>query len=222
MRFTRNLGNIVMDLNDVERIDLNALGGADTTTVNDLSGTDVVEVNIDLAGPSAAAQATDRWTTSLSTVRTANDIIDIVGTGTRYSVVGLPALVQVTNSERQRFAHRQRPRRQDTVSAVTLAAGVVKLTLDGGNGDDTILGGQGADVLLGGDGNDFVDGDNGDDIALLGGGDDIFQWDPGDGNDVVEGQDGTDTLLFNGSGQRDLRRLRQRPARPVLSATSPT
>ena len=34
VRFTRNLGNIVMDLNDVESIDLNALGGADTTTVN--------------------------------------------------------------------------------------------------------------------------------------------------------------------------------------------
>ena len=41
--FTRNLGNIVMDLNDVETIDLNALGGADTLTVNDLSGTDVTE-----------------------------------------------------------------------------------------------------------------------------------------------------------------------------------
>jgi hypothetical protein len=35
--FTRNLGNIVMDLDGVERIDLNALGGADTVKVNDLS-----------------------------------------------------------------------------------------------------------------------------------------------------------------------------------------
>ena len=49
-RFTHNLGNIVMDLNDVERVDLNALGGADITTVSDMSGTDVVEVNISLAG----------------------------------------------------------------------------------------------------------------------------------------------------------------------------
>ena len=31
--FTRNLGNIVMDLNDVESIDLNTLGNTDTTTV---------------------------------------------------------------------------------------------------------------------------------------------------------------------------------------------
>ena len=48
--FTRNLANIVMDLDDVERIDLNALGGTDTTTVNDLSGTDVTEIDVDLAG----------------------------------------------------------------------------------------------------------------------------------------------------------------------------
>ena len=40
VRFTRDIANIVMDLNDVERIDVKALGGADTITVNDLSGTD--------------------------------------------------------------------------------------------------------------------------------------------------------------------------------------
>ena len=37
VRFTRNIANVVMDLNDVEGIDFNALGGADTITVNDLS-----------------------------------------------------------------------------------------------------------------------------------------------------------------------------------------
>src|SRR5262245_29703306 len=36
VRFTRDIGTIVMDLDDVERIDLNALGGADTLTVNDV------------------------------------------------------------------------------------------------------------------------------------------------------------------------------------------
>src|SRR5205807_8141233 len=49
VRFTRDVANIVMDLNGVERIDFNALGGADTITVNDLSGTDVSEVNLNLA-----------------------------------------------------------------------------------------------------------------------------------------------------------------------------
>src|SRR3712207_338089 len=46
--FTRNLGNIVMDLDDVERIALNALGNADTLTVNDMSGTDVTQVRVEL------------------------------------------------------------------------------------------------------------------------------------------------------------------------------
>ena len=44
--FFRNIANVVMDLNDVEGIDFNALGGADTIVVNDLSGTDVTEVNL--------------------------------------------------------------------------------------------------------------------------------------------------------------------------------
>ena len=47
--FFRNIANVNMDLNDVESIDFNALGGADKIVVNDLSGTDVTEVNINLA-----------------------------------------------------------------------------------------------------------------------------------------------------------------------------
>src|SRR5262249_4386941 len=49
VRFFRNIGSVTMDLDDVERIDVNALGGADTVVVNDLSGTDVTEVNLNLA-----------------------------------------------------------------------------------------------------------------------------------------------------------------------------
>ena len=38
------MASVTMDLNDVEGIDFNALGGADRITVNDLSGTDVTEI----------------------------------------------------------------------------------------------------------------------------------------------------------------------------------
>src|SRR5205085_1057437 len=44
LRFTRDVANITMDTNDVERVNFAALGGADTITVGDLSGTDVTEV----------------------------------------------------------------------------------------------------------------------------------------------------------------------------------
>jgi Ca2+-binding RTX toxin-like protein len=87
----------------------------------------------------------------------------------------------------------------DSFSASGNLAALIKLTVDGGAGNDTILGSNGADTLLGGDGTDFIDGNQGDDLAFLGVGNDTFQWGPGDGNDTVEGQDGSDTMLFNGA-----------------------
>ena len=50
LRFFRDAGTITMDTAGVERVDFNALGGADTVTVNDLTATDVEDVNVDLAG----------------------------------------------------------------------------------------------------------------------------------------------------------------------------
>ena len=55
VRFTRDVAAITMDLNDVEPIDAKALGGADTLVVNDLSGTDVTEVNGRPRGPAAGS-----------------------------------------------------------------------------------------------------------------------------------------------------------------------
>jgi Ca2+-binding RTX toxin-like protein len=54
VRFTRNVGNIVMDLNGVEILDVNALGGADIFTVNNLAGTGLTSINANLASTSGA------------------------------------------------------------------------------------------------------------------------------------------------------------------------
>src|SRR5262249_15274929 len=129
-----------------------------------------------------------------------NNHIDVVGAGTSVSVLGLPARVNITNAEgaNDRLTV-QGLGGDDTITATTLPAGVIQLTLDGGAGNDTILGSQGADTILGGDGNDFILGDNGNDVASMGAGNDIFQWNPGDGNDTIDGQDGSDTMLFFGA-----------------------
>ncbi len=87
----------------------------------------------------------------------------------------------------------------DVITAGNGLAPLIKLTLDGGAGNDTITGGDGNDLLFGGDGNDLVAGGRGNDVAQLGAGDDTFVWNPGDGSDTVDGGPGTDTLLFNGS-----------------------
>jgi len=201
VRFTRNVGNIVMDLNDVEAIDLNALGGTDTAIINDLTGTDLVEVNIDLAGTLGGAAGDAQADTVIVNGTNGNDIIDVFGAGTSVSVVGLPALVNIANSEGANDSLVINALGgADGVTASTLPAGIIKLTVDGGAGNDSLLGSQGADVFLGGAGDDFIFGDNGNDLALMGADNDVFQWDPGDGNDTLEGQDGVDRMLFFGSG----------------------
>jgi Ca2+-binding RTX toxin-like protein len=197
---TRNVANIVMDLNDVEKITLNALGSTDTIVVNDLTGTDVTEVSINLAGTIGGTAGDGQADTVVTNATNGNNIIDVFGAGSSVAVVGLPALVNVQGSEGANdFLVINGLGGDDSITANTIAAGIVKLTLDGGTGNDTILGSQGADVILGGDGDDFVFGDNGNDVAFLGSGNDVAQWNPGDGNDTIEGQSGTDKLLFFGA-----------------------
>lgn len=57
--FTRVQGNIVMDLNEVEQVTVNALGGADTFTINDLTGSDVTDIDINLGVDGVGDNAVD-------------------------------------------------------------------------------------------------------------------------------------------------------------------
>jgi Ca2+-binding RTX toxin-like protein len=200
IRFTRDVANITMDLNGIEAVDFNARGGADTITVNDLRGTDVTQVNLDLAAVPGSGTGDGAADSVIVNGTNGNDTIQVQGAGTSFTVAGLSALVSVSGSEgaNDRLVVNGLGG-NDFISASSLPAGVVGLTVDGGAGNDVILGSAGADILLGGDGNDFVDGLRGDDLAFLGAGNDTFVWNPGDGSDTVEGQSGSDTLLFNGS-----------------------
>jgi Ca2+-binding RTX toxin-like protein len=189
----RDIANITMDLDNIEQIQLNALGGADKITVNDLTGTDVTQVTVDLGtNDMAADQVTVNGTNG-------SDQINVVATATGVAVTGLPALVNIDHPEAGDFLTVNGGAGNDTINASSLPAGVIGLTIDGGAGNDTITGSQGNDVLFGGDGNDTVVGGRGADTAFLGNGNDTFTWNPGDGSDVVEGQAGTDTLVFNGA-----------------------
>jgi Ca2+-binding RTX toxin-like protein len=193
VQLTRDVGNVTMDLNSIENIELNVRGGADTITVGDLTGTGVTQVAIDVG---AADGQADKVTV---TGTAKNDQITIAGSGNTVVVDGLPEQVTVTNAEAGDLLTVAGGAGNDTISAAGLPAGIIGLTIDGGAGNDTITGSQGDDTLIGGDGNDVVIGGRGNDVALLGNGDDTFIWNPGDGSDVVEGGAGTDTLVFNGA-----------------------
>ncbi len=194
LRFLRDPGAVTMDTAGVERVDFNALGGADVTTVGDLSGTDVKSVNLDLgAGDGQRDRVVVDGTNG-------DDTINVSGDSSGVAVSGLSARVAIQHQEPTDELALAGLGGNDAISAAGLAAGAISLTLDGGAGDDTLAGGQGVETLLGGDGNDSLDGNGGNDVALMGSGDDTFVWDPGDGSDTVEGEDGSDTMLFNGAG----------------------
>jgi Ca2+-binding RTX toxin-like protein len=203
VRFFRDVGNVTMDLNSIETINFTALGGADTIAVHDLTGTGVRQVAIDLASPPGSGVG-DGQADSVSVDDTANgDRITIQGSGAGVTVTGTPEAVSITGADAGDALTVNGFGGNDAINASTLAAGIVHLTIDGGDGNDTITGSQGDDTLLGGDGNDNVTGGRGDDVALLGSGNDRFTWNPGDGSDIVEGQDGVDTLQFNGSNANE-------------------
>jgi Ca2+-binding RTX toxin-like protein len=180
VRFTRDVAAIVMDLNGIEKVNARTLGGADILTVNDLSGTDLVDVDADLAG---SAGGDDLSADNVVVNGTNGDDVAIVsGAGQNAQVDGLPARVSITGaiagSDRLTVNGLDG---DDALEASALAADSALLTLTGGNGDDvlvggagndTLSGGAGDDVLIGGPGNDTLDGAPGDDIVIqLAGGD---------------------------------------------------
>jgi Ca2+-binding RTX toxin-like protein len=172
VRFFRNVASVTMDLNDVESIDFKALGGADIIAVNDLSGTDVTEVNTDLA---AAGGVGDAQPDNLVVNGTAGDDVSIIaGDASGVAAFGLAAQVNITGAEaaNDRLTANMHAG-DDVVEASGVAAGAVQLTLDGGEGNDVLIGGAGNDVLFGGPGDDVLIGGPGIDTLDGGDGDDI-------------------------------------------------
>jgi Ca2+-binding RTX toxin-like protein len=170
--FFRDIASVTMDLNDVESIDFPARGGADTIVVNDLSGTDVTEVNTDLA---AVIGGGDAQADNVIVAGTNGDDVGIVGgDASGVAVQGLAAQVNITGAEaaNDRLTLNMLTG-DDVVDASAVAVGSVQLTLDGGPGADVLIGGDGDDILRGGPGDDVLIGGPGTDILDGGGDDDI-------------------------------------------------
>ncbi len=94
--FTRTQGNIVMDLDGVEKVTVNALGGADTININDPTGTDVTEFNINLglggAGDNAADSINIFDDADLTVIDNGNGNLTILGlSGATVHVTGFEA-----------------------------------------------------------------------------------------------------------------------------------
>ena len=175
VRFFRTQGTITMDLNGIEEVDTNALGGADRLTVNNLAGTDLTEVRTDLAGTLGGTAGDGSADQVIVNGTTGNDAITAAGSAGSVSVTGLAARVDITHAQ---VADDQLAINalagNDVVDGSGLAADAIQYHADGGDGNDVLTGGAGADTLLGGAGDDVLNGGPGVDTL-----------DGGPGNNVV-------------------------------------
>jgi Ca2+-binding RTX toxin-like protein len=192
VRLTRDIGTVTMDLSGVEEIDVNALGGADTITVNNQLATDLDVVKVNFSG---LAGTGDGAADEVILNGTDGDDAGVVGSfdnGVSVSAsLGSFPIVNITGAEVANDTLTLNGLGgNDTVDAASLPAGLIGLVLNGGAGNDT---------LVSGSGNDLVNGGTGNDVLFGGAGDDTFPWNPGDGSDTAEGQGGFDTMLFNGA-----------------------
>ncbi len=187
VRFFRDVANITADLNGIEVVEFDALGGIDTVSVKDLTPTDALDVVVNLEQqPGQGDSAPDSVTVNGTAVA---DTILISGQSGSYTVAGLRPTVRVVGSEATDQLVVTALGGDDAIEAGNLLGDVVKLTIDGGSGNDVIHGGRGDDTLLGGTGND------------------TFTWNPGDRNDTIDGQGGGDTLKVNGSATSEATRI---------------
>jgi Ca2+-binding RTX toxin-like protein len=130
LRFHRDLGNVTMDTAGVEEIDFEALGGADVVTVNDLSGTDVFALQVDLEGtPGAGDGQPDRIVVNGTN---GDDAIEVRGNADAVKIGGLAPIIVLLHPEAaQDRLELNTLDGTDTVNSDGLAVGAIQLLVDG-------------------------------------------------------------------------------------------
>ena len=183
-----------MDLSAVEAIDFNALGGADTITVNDLSGHRPHPAQPRPVVGAARGIGDGLADTVIVNGTNDDDQIAVASDAGGVSVVGLTARVNIKGADvATDVLTINSLGGDDVLDATGLAANMISLAANGGDGDDELTGGAGNDLLSGDAGNDKLDGEAGNDTLFGGSGDDELSGGPG--LDVLDGGTGTNILI---------------------------
>ena len=126
LRFFRDVARITMDTAGVEQVIFNALGGTDNVTVNDLTGTDVTNVSIDLGvggAPDSQLDTVDVKGTD------GDDKITVAGSAADVSVTGLAATIDILHPDARDQLDIDTGAGKDTVDPSGLAGGVIQLSV---------------------------------------------------------------------------------------------
>jgi Ca2+-binding RTX toxin-like protein len=132
LKFFRNPANITMDTAGIETVTFNALGGADQINVNDLTGTGVSKLNLDLAAALGGTTGDNQADHITVTGTTGDDAVVVSGDAAGVNVTGLATAISIRHAE----AANDRLDLNtlagiDTLSSGGLGAGLIQLFFDG-------------------------------------------------------------------------------------------
>ena len=218
LRLTRNVASIVMDVDGVEKVSLNALGGADVVTVNDLAGTAVSQVS---ANPGGTDGQLDNVVVNGTA---AADLFGVASASGQTVASGGAAQVVVTGAEPTDTLTVNGLTGDDRFTVQQSVALPVGVHLVGGEGDDIVIDqgtagndtmdidAFGSDVAMSGVivtsmENVLANGNDGDDTIVASNGLSTLTRltiDGGNGNDTIIGGDGADTII-GGDGNDSVR-----------------
>ena len=117
------MGAVAIDTSGIERVEVNVLGGADQSTVNDLSGPDVTDIQLSLAAELGGTTGDNTIDAVSVNATNAADVVLLSSSAGSVSVTGLAATLTITAAEAT-----------DT------------LLVNGLAGDDVLIGGAGNDT----------------------------------------------------------------------------
>jgi Ca2+-binding RTX toxin-like protein len=153
-----------MNLTNIETIDINALDGADTITVNDLSKTSVKDVAIDLGLTPGSGVGDGKADTVVINATGGDDVINVTNDNGVVTVSGLSTDVTITGFDATTDRLVINGLGGDDVINSFGLGGAMLFTADGGDGNDILIGSRGSDTLSGGAGDDILIGNGGQDI----------------------------------------------------------
>jgi Ca2+-binding RTX toxin-like protein len=180
-----------LEVTNVERLEIRALGGADSVRLDQFAGTGLTTVVVDLAATAGGKTADTKVDTVSIGAHSTDDAYTVAMLGTKIAIGGLGADVTIASAGITDILSITGGLGNDLIDASLLPAGKITLDLLGNSNNDTIIGSAGNDKVLEAGGNDQL---------FLGAGNDVVDWRSGAGDDLIEGGAGVDSLLLSANG----------------------
>lgn len=137
---TRDVGSVAMDLNNFEHLVVNASGGADTITVNDLTGTGVLKTDIDLGAGVGGTGGDGANDTVVINGTAGNDTITLSIVNGALLIDGLAGRITVAHFDANDTIEINGLGGDDVFDTTGIGPNGPKIVIDGGDGDDTLTG----------------------------------------------------------------------------------